>query len=188
VEWLWYSAKSSPANHAALNIVVMNWLIPPPGEGASLPSRIVGASTHPFSTVRSPMNLLNENVSPGRMTTPRTMSARLWMFCTRGAKPGCFVVNVDTASLIPSALTSAVLTAGGITFVGNATGPVAGRSPSALTTTSAASEVQHVWPSTLGETPGTSSGPSVTEASDGRVVPAASKLARAFVMSSLSNV
>src|SRR5258706_13650272 len=166
----------------------MNWLIPPPGDGASLPSRIVGASTHPFSTVRSPMKLLNENVSPGRRTTPRTMSASLWMFCTRGAQHGCFVVNVDTASLIPSALTSAVLTAGGMTLVGNATGPVLGRWRRAVTTTSAASDVQQVWPSTLGETTGTLSGPSVTEALDGRVVTAAGTLAQTFTMSSLSHV
>ncbi len=98
----WYSSNWRPAKKAALNMVVANWLIPPPTASSNRPNWMVPAGTNPFSVVRSPTNSLMENVSPGWITTPRTMSAMRWMFSTLLSQQLWLVVNSETISVMPS--------------------------------------------------------------------------------------
>ena len=77
-----------PAKNTALYIVVANCDTPPPTELMNRPSSIIGASTKPRLVSRGPTNLFRLNVSPGMMMAPFTMSAIVWMLCTREAQHG----------------------------------------------------------------------------------------------------
>ena len=85
-----------PAKKTALYIVVANCETPPPTEFWNKPSSIIGASTKPRLVSRGPTNWFRLNVAPGMMTAPFTMFAIVWMFVTRAAQHGWWVVNVLT--------------------------------------------------------------------------------------------
>ena len=85
--WFVRSVMFSPASNAALNTVVETWQTPPATPVPSSPLMITGASLKPFSSVRSPVVPLNENVAPGPMTVPSIRWATSWTLLIRFASP-----------------------------------------------------------------------------------------------------